>query len=416
MTTPWPDLTTHRAWLHDQARSLLTFGRRTSSADGGAYWLDERGNPLPQNGIHTWITARTVHVYSLGHLMGVPGCTPIAQAALDGLTGRLHDSQYGGWLASVGQRDADGSTVDGTKAAYAHAFVLLAATSGFTAGLDGAEALLEDSQRVLLDRFWDEETGLAVDAWDRTFTTLDAYRGINANMHLVEACLAAADVTDDRSWLERASRISRFVIDQARANDWRIPEHFDAHWQPQLELNRDKPGDQFKPYGATVGHALEWSRLLIHLEAALGTDKDTDTDTDWLTPATALFDRAVADGWAADGADGFVYTTDWSGKPVVRERMHWVVAEALGATVTLWHRTGDPAYADRYAQWWDYTQRFVIDHDNGSWHHELDAANHPAATVWAGKPDLYHAFQATLLPLLPLTPSFATAIAHGQLA
>ena len=407
MTAPWPDLPTHREWLHAQARSLLTFGRRTPSADGGAYWLDERGNPLPQNGIHAWITARTVHVYSLGHLMGIPGCTPIAQAALDGLTGRLHDSEYGGWLASVGQHDADG-----TKAAYAHAFVLLAASSGVTAGLDGAEALLADAQRVLLDRFWDEDAGLAVDEWDRTFGTLDSYRGINANMHLVEACLAAADVTGDHAWLERACRISQFVVTQAETNNWRIPEHFDADWHPQLELNRDRPGDQFKPYGATVGHALEWSRLLIHLEAALGADNHTD----WLTPATALFDRAVTDGWAADGADGFVYTTDWSGQPVVRERMHWVIAEALGAAVTLWHRTRDAAYANWYAQWWDYTQRYVIDHENGSWHHELNADNRPAATVWAGKPDLYHAFQATLLPLLPLTPSFATAIAQGQLA
>lgn len=407
MTTPWPELPTHRDWLHDQARSLLTFGRRTPSADGGASWLDEHGAPLPQNGIHTWITARTVHVYSLGHLMGIPGSRPIAQAALAGLTGPLHDPEYGGWLASVGPHGSDG-----TKAAYAHAFVLLAATSAVTAGLDGAPALLDEAGETLLQRFWDDDHGLAVDAWDRTFTTLDPYRGINANMHLVEACLAAADVTDGRAWLERARGISQFVIAQAEANQWRIPEHFDADWQPQLELNRDKPGDQFKPYGATVGHALEWSRLLLHLEAAL----EEPGDTDWLAAACRLFDRAVEDGWASDGADGFVYTTDWSGKPVVRQRMHWVVAEALGAAVTLWRRTGDPAYADRYSQWWDYANCCVIDHEHGSWHHELDEHNQPAATVWSGKPDLYHAFQATLLPLLPLTPSFATAIAQGRLA
>ncbi|MFC6715851.1 AGE family epimerase/isomerase [Branchiibius cervicis] len=407
MTAPWPELPTHREWLHEQARSLLIFGRRTPSADGGAYWLNDHGEPVPQNGIHTWITARTVHVYSLGHLMGVPGSRPIARAALAGLTGPLHDPEYGGWLASLGPGEPDG-----TKAAYAHAFVLLAATSAVAAGLEGAPALLDEAAETLLQRFWDDDHGLAVDEWDRTFSRCDPYRGINANMHLVEACLAAADVTGDRAWLERARRISQFVIAQARANQWRIPEHFDADWRPRLELNRDKPGDQFKPYGATVGHALEWSRLLLHLEAALGEPGDTD----WFGAARHLFDRAVADGWAADGADGFVYTTDWSGKPVVRQRMHWVVAEALGAAVTLWHRTGDPAYADRYAQWWDYAHRYVLDHDHGSWHHELDEHNRPAATVWSGKPDLYHAFQATLLPLLPLTPSFATAIAQGRLA
>lgn len=347
MTTPWPDLPTHREWLHEHARSLLAFGRRTASPEGGAFWLDDQGMPLPQKGIHTWITARTVHVYSLGHLMGIPGCAPVATGALRGLTGPLHDDQYGGWLASVGPEGTDG-----TKAAYAHAFVLLAATSARAAGLPGVGPVLQEAQDVLRDRFWDDAAGLSVDAWDQSFSRADSYRGVNANMHLVEACLAATDATQDTAWLDKAWRISQFVIDQAAANQWRIPEHFTADWRPQLELNRDRPGDQFKPYGATVGHGLEWSRLLLHLEATL-TRLDRRQSADWLAASKALFDRAVADGWAVDGADGFVYTTDWSGAAVVRSRMHWVVAEALGAAVTLWHRTGDSAYAEHYAHWWD---------------------------------------------------------------
>ena len=49
----------------------------------------------------------------------------------------------------------------------------------------------------------------------------------------------------------------------------------------------------------------------------------------------AAFDRAVADGWDVDGAPGFVYTTDWSGRPVVSQRMHWVAAEAISAAAAL---------------------------------------------------------------------------------
>ncbi|WP_344931743.1 AGE family epimerase/isomerase [Saccharopolyspora gregorii] len=41
-----------------------------------------------------------------------------------------------------------------------------------------------------------------------------------------------------------------------------------------------------------------------------------------------------------------------------------------------------------------------MDRELGSWRHELDEHNRPAATVWEGKPDLYHAYQATLLPRL----------------
>ena len=90
-------------------------------------------------------------------------------------------------------------------------------------------------------------------------------------------------------------------------------------------------GPPFEPYGVTVGHGLEWSRLVLQVRAARG-----DGAPDWMLPAAeGLFDRAVADGWDADGAEGFVYTTDWDGSPVVRDRMHWVVAEAICAAAAL---------------------------------------------------------------------------------
>lgn len=403
--TAWTELPTHRTWLAEHTAALLDFGRRTPYPGGGAAWLDDDGTPLLARGTETWITSRTVHVYSLGALLGRPGCRPVAQAALDGLTGPLRDTTNGGWFSAVA---ADGSHPD-EKAGYAHAFVVLAASSATLAGLPGARDLLDEALATFETRFWDEQAGRAYDTWDAAFSTLDPYRGINGNMHTVEAFLAAADVTGDRLWLDRAARIASFAAAQAQANDWRLPEHFTADWTPQLELNVDRPGDPFKPYGATVGHGLEWARLLLHLEAAGA------TGTDWAAAAVALFDRAVADGWAADGADGFVYTTDWSGAPVVRERMHWVSAEAIGAASALHQRTGDQRYADLYAQWWDYVDRYVVDHVHGSWHHELDTANQPSGKVWPGKADLYHAVQATLIPRLPLAPSLASAVAAGLL-
>ena len=229
-------------------------------------------------------------------------------------------------------------------------------------------------------------------------------------MHAVEALLAAADATGDETLRERALGIVRRVVHEfAEPQRWRIPEHFDAEWRPLLEHNADRPDDPFQPYGATVGHGLEWSRLLLHLEAALGDDAP-----DWLVPASiGLFERAAADGWAVDGADGFVYTTDWSGQPVVRDRMHWVLAEGVAAAAALHQRTGEQRYADHARTWWAYAERHLIDREHGSWHHQLDAQNQVIGTVWPGKPDLYHAVQATLLPRLPLAPGLAAALAAG---
>jgi sulfoquinovose isomerase len=407
MTTPWTDLPTHRAWLDAECRRLLAFGARVVHPDGGAAYLGDDGTPEPERGVQTWITARTVHVYSLGALLGVPGSATVARGALAGLTGHLRDAEHGGWFHAV----AAGGTPDvaAGKSCYDHAFVVLAASSATLAGLPGGRELLDEATGVLLERFWDEDAGRCVDTWDAAFSRLDDYRGLNANMHAVEAMLAAADALDDPAWRGRAARVAELVVALAAGHDGRLPEHFGPDWTAQPELNREQPGDQFKPFGATVGHGLEWARLLVELEAALGDRADPA-----LRPtAVTLFERAVTDGWSVDGAAGFVYTTDWDGTPVVRDRMHWVAAEAVSAADALHRATGDARYAVLYATWWDYVAEHLIDLVQGSWFHQLDARNRPAGDVWPGKPDLYHAVQATLLPRAPLSPALARAARDG---
>jgi mannose/cellobiose epimerase-like protein (N-acyl-D-glucosamine 2-epimerase family) len=397
----WLTVPTHQAWLTRQATDLLAFGRRTARDGGGAHWLDDDGVPDHSRPHHTWITTRTVHVYGIGALLGVPGAAPLAEAALAGLNGVLWDEVDGGWYTAV-----DGTEPAPGKSCYDHAFAVLAGATASHAGLDGGRDLFDVAATVFLERFWDDATGRCVDTWDRSYTRLDPYRGLNANMHGVEAMLAAAGLTGDGAWLERADRVARFVVGQAAANRWRIPEHYDEAWQPLLDHNRDRPADPFKPFGATVGHAFEWSRLLIHLaNAPIDTDRVLLVDA-----ARQLFDRAVADGWAPDGAPGFVYTVDWDGTPVVRDRLWWVLAEAIAAAAVLRRQTGDERYAAHYRRWWDHAAVHHIDPLDGSWRHQLDHENRPDTTVWSGKPDLYHAFQVALIPTLPLYPMVAAAV------
>ena len=384
---------------------LVEFGRRFPHPAGGAAWLDDRGAPDLSRPVHTWITARMAHVYSIAHLLGIEGAGELADRALAGVSGPLRDVQAGGWYSSV----LDGESPD-EKSCYAHAFVVLAAASGSVAGRPGADQLLTQALQEWQERFWDAGSSMFVDRWDRSYRTLDPYRGVNGNMHAVEALLAAGDVTASIELHLHALAIAERVVENAGRQGWRIPEQFDAHWQPQLEHNRDRPDDAFQPYGATVGHAYEWARLLLHLHASL------PSPPAWLVEAAiALFDRGVSDGWATDGQPGFVYTTDWNGQPVVRDRMHWVAAEALAAGSALHRHTGDARYGNLCQLWWSYIETYLIDREAGSWHHQLNADNRPIATVWPGKPDLYHAVQATLIPRLPLAPSLASAVAAGQL-
>lgn len=411
----WMSRDSHRQWLLAAATDLLGFGRATPVDGGGAAWLDDDGRPRTGQPLHTWIAGRTVHAYSIGHLLGVPGCRPIATAALAGLHGPaapLRDHAHGGWLTSAPAAGQDHPIPD-EKSCYAHAFVMLAGSSAVRAGLPGADELLAEATATFERWFWDEDSGGCLDAWNRDFSALEPYRGINATMHTVEAVLAVADVTGDQVWLDRGRRMGDFLVGSAAAHGWRIPEHYDPQWRPRPDFNRDRPGDKFKPYGSTVGHGLEWSRLLLHLDAALRA-AGTDPGPAYGEAAARLYDRAVKDGWASDGAPGFVYTVDWDGTPIVRDRLHWVAAEAIGAAAALYRRTRDDRYAQDYATWWDYAQQYLVDHRLGSWRHQLDPEHRPASTVWAGKPDIYHALQAILTPLVPLTPSMASAIAAGS--
>ncbi|MEZ5091816.1 AGE family epimerase/isomerase [Nocardioides sp.] len=398
------------AWRADQRAGLLRFLAGARHPLGFGY-LEADGALARDRPVELWISCRMTHVAALGLLADEPGgpsgdeLGDLARHGVRSLAGPLRDREYDGWFAAV-----DGSgPADDAKQAYGHAFVVLAASSAAAAGVEGAESLLGDALAVSARRFWDDEAGLSLEEWDRGWTVLDDYRGVNANMHTVEAYLAAGDVTGDAVWHERAGRIAARVVGWASENQWRIPEHFTASWAPMLEHHRDQPAHPFRPYGATVGHGLEWARLLLAVEASLGTAAPGGLRG----AAVELYARAVADGWAADGADGFVYTTDWAGAAVVRQRMHWVLCEAIGAAEALRKVTGDPAYADDLARWWDYADAHLVDRALGSWHHELDAGNLPAATVWPGKPDVYHAYQALLVENLPLVPSFAAALAGG---
>ena len=407
----WMGSAAHRRWLEHETDRLLAFAR-ASRVDEGFGWLRDDGTLDDARATELYLTCRMTHVFALGDLLGRPGSGPLADHGVEALVGAFHDPEHGGWFSAV---TPDGPADDG-KAAYGHAFVVLAASSAAAAGRPGARELLDDALDVSLRHFWEDDAGMVRESWDRAFTADEAYRGINANMHTVEAYLAAADVTGDDAWLARALRITERVVHTfARESDWRLPEHFDPSWAPLPDHHKDAPAHPFRPYGVTIGHLLEWSRLTLHLRAAL--ELRGGTAPPWLLPdAVALAQVAVRDGWHADGATGFVYTVDFTGRPVVRERMHWVLCEGIGAAAALATATGDPTYEDWYRRWWDEAVEHVIDPVGGSWWHELGPDHRVSRTVWSGKPDVYHALQATLVPRLPLAPTAATALARGLLA
>ena len=405
------DSAENKTFVREIRNNLLSFGHQFPSPGGGSYYLGDDGTPWKDRPRETWITSRMCHVYSLGAMLGHEGSEALADAALKGLTSELHDDEHGGWYAGL---TADGDILP-DKQCYAHAFVILAASSAMLAGRPGARELLKDALRIYDKFFWQDEIGLSVDKWNTEFTVLDDYRGINANMHTVEAFLAAADALGDENYRVRAGRIISHIVVWAKENNWRIPEHFTSDWQMDLECNKDRPDDQFKPYGATPGHGIEWARLITQWAVSTYRKYDNENAKDYIKIAEKLYNTAVSDAWDVDGAPGICYTTNWEGKPIVHDRMHWTLAEAINTSAVLYRVTGDEKYKEDYAKFMEYLDEKVLDHKNGSWFHQLDRNNNLLGTVWPGKSDLYHALQAMMIPYNELVGiSIATAIKGGK--
>jgi mannose/cellobiose epimerase-like protein (N-acyl-D-glucosamine 2-epimerase family) len=400
----WRASPSHRAWLEAEAQGLLAFARGARLPRGFG-WLGDDGAPMAGRPQPLWITARFTHVFALGVLLGIPGCAELCDHGLAALMDDFADPEHDGWYAEL----QDGRPSRPDKEAYSFAFVVLAMSSAVVAGRPGAAEGLRRALALVELRFWREDEGAVCEAWDPAWRTSEAYRGANANMHMVEAFLAAADATGEPLWRARALRICERLIDRtARAHGWRVIEHFDAAWTPLPDYNSDVRDHPFRPYGITPGHGLEWARLLVSLRAVL------ESPPPWLLEAAqGLFGRAVEDGWVAPG--GFVYTTDLAGAPVVDRRLHWVVTEAIGAAAVLHEATGEAEYEDWYRRAWDFAAAHMIDRAQGSWRHELGADLKAIAGTWSGKPDIYHAFQAALIPRLPLAGSLAGALRDGGL-
>jgi sulfoquinovose isomerase len=390
------------SWRHAARVDLLQFARRSERPDGGFVWLDDAGEADPDKNLELWINARMTYVFALAHLAGTSDAQRLAEHGVAALRTLFHDDENGGWFDEV---DTDGRTGDTDKRCYGHAHVLLAAATAVVAEVDGAQALLDEATEVHDRHFWEHESGRCVESFNRDWTQVDPYRGANSNMHTVEAYLVAGDVTGNPVWHDRALAICERIIGiHARSHGWRIPEHYDHDWTPVPEYNEESPADPFRPYGATPGHAFEWSRLLLQLAASL------EEPRPWiLEAAEALFAQAVEDT-AEDDTPGLAYTTDWHGEPVVRERFHWVIAEAVLAAEALHTYTGAGLYAGLASRWWSEIAEHFVDDATGSWHHELAPSMARSTRTWRGKPDAYHAFNALTLPDLPLSPSAALTI------
>lgn len=337
-------------------------------------------------------TCRFIYNYSIASLL--TGDDRYAKSAQHGLAflREAHWQPNGGYAWILNGREVE----DGTRHAYGHAFVLLAAATASKASISGARPMISETFDLLEARFWEPEAQLYVDVISLDdWHSIDTYRGQNANMHMCEAMLAAYEATAEVQYLDRAYLLARRIcVDLSAQTDGLIWEHYTIDWQVDFTYNKEDPKNLFRPYGYLPGHFFEWAKLLVTLHSI--------RPEQWMIhSAKKLFSTAVERAWDEQHG-GLHYAFGSDGKILDTDRYYWVLSEAIAAAALLAAQTGEQSYWRWYEAFWDYSYGHLIDHEFGGWYRVLNKQGHryddlkspPAKTDYHPLSACYTALQA----------------------
>ncbi len=153
------------------------------------------------------------------------------EAARHGLAFLMRASRApdGGWFRVV---SVDGATLDNTRDAYDHAFVLFALAWYFRATGDASAIQLADATwQFMKHRLADLRHGGFFEEFAPGRAQMKLPRRQNPHMHLLEALLALHEATHEKNWLRRAGALvelfkGRFVDPDTGA----LIEFFGEDW------------------------------------------------------------------------------------------------------------------------------------------------------------------------------------------
>jgi len=204
------------------------------------------------------VQTRQIYVYAMAGLLGWEGnWRSIVAMALD----RLRASYLRPDGACRSLLATDWSVLDDEPALYDQAFVLLALATARRAGVD--DPLLEADGVRLRDLLLANAlpNGAFRERGDHPFQA-------NAHMHLLEACMAWAEISEDQAWSALVDQIA----------DLAMTAFFDSEGGFLREFFNDAWGPADGEDGSLVepGHQFEWAWLLIRYGRKTGSMRALD--------------------------------------------------------------------------------------------------------------------------------------------
>ena len=249
------------------------------------------------------------------------------------------------------------------------------------------------SPKCWTTRFWEARHGASAEEFREDWTPFSAYRGQNANMHLTEALMAAFEATGERAYLAKAESIADLILRRragarglARARA--LPRRLDAS-----TANIAAPTCSAR---SATRRAMRWNGRGSRCNSGRSAGEGS-------TGCRGRARGCSRKRWRRAGtrrAAASITRSNTTARPRVRDRLWWPICEGD-------RRRAFPRRARRRRLPRDLVSPLLGFRGAPAHRRPRTAAGAASSTTtcepipgyFVGKPDIYHALQACLIPL-----------------
>jgi mannose/cellobiose epimerase-like protein (N-acyl-D-glucosamine 2-epimerase family) len=303
-------------WLRHAAYPLWSRNGVDAASGGFVEALDQNGAPLA-SARRARVHPRQVYAFAQALRLGWQGeVSGLIEYGMSYFVS--HYRRPDGLFLTLAA--ADGSVQDGRALLYDQAFALLGYAAAATAL--GARERWEAAAlelRLLIDRHLRTDAGAY-----RSEAGADGYES-NPHMHLFEAYLAWAEISEEPGWTEGIGRLVDLALTHfMRSGDGAVGEYYSATWQSLPGAS----GSSIEP-----GHQFEWAWLLLRAAKLLS------------RPLREPARQLIAIGERYGVREGFAINALREDLSVYDAAARlWPQCERLKATLLAAALTGDQAY------------------------------------------------------------------------
>ena len=303
-----------------------------------------------------------------------------AKHGFEFLSDKMWDFENGGfhWLV-----DKQGNQIGNPmKTAYGNAFGIYALAAYYDASGDASALSLAKEAFHWLDKHAHdsiyggyyqhlEPDGTPISRPEDTPSTSDlGYKDQNSSIHLLEAFTELYHVWPDPVLKERLEEMLLLIRDQIVTDKGNLNLFLYPDWEPVtfVDSTEEVILAHHNLDHVSFGHDVETGFLMIEASETLGWDHDTTTHR----IAKKMIDHALDNGW--DESVGGFYDEGYyfkNGFKITHDTKNWwAQAEGMNALLLMAELyPNDPHdYSGKFLTLWEYTDKYLIDHENGDWY------------------------------------------------